>query len=220
MQDIQFNKSISEEVWDDLHDTSLRAWDFSVRTFNALARAGYDSLGELVDSTESELREAIKGIRGMSDKRLERAMQQIKEKLAEKGIILPTDKEKQDILDALTETEQLQREINLLNQRLDELEASNISLEKQLDWMRSERKKDAQKALIEARELAYSKNALPQILERMKFCGTSGGQVHFCNVFRLAEKGCALEGNYLSDEELQTACYKCIDKFLREYYKA
>lgn len=220
MKDIQFNQSIPKEIWETLHATEIRAEDFSVRTYSAVRRAGYDTMGELADSTERELRENLQKVKRIDFYGLEKVVKAIRDKFTEMGFRLPTDEEKQGILNALTETEQLQREINLLNQKLEELQQENESLERQVRSCWEIKNVNTDKAILEAKEIAAEENAVSKIIERMQFVGSDGGIVHFCYIF-LREKYCMLDNGTsypFEKEDMNTICQKCIDKFLREYY--
>ena len=222
MKDLQFNQSIPTEIWETLHATDIRVEDFSARTYSAIRRAGYDTMGELADSTEHELREALQKVKRIEVYGLEKVVKAVLDKFAEMGFRLPTDEEKQGILNALTETEQLQREINLLSQKLEELQKENESLERQVRSCWEIKNDNTDKAIDEAKEIAAGENAVPKIIDRMQFVGTDGGRVHFCNIF-LREKYCVLDNGSsypFEKEDMNTICQKCIDKFLRKYYQA
>lgn len=221
MKDIQFNRNISEEMWDELHDTEIVPEDFPVRCFSAIRRAGYETLGELADSTESELRKKLQTVRRIEVYGLEKTVQAVKEKMAAMGVVLPTDEAKQRIINALTETEQLQREINLLQQTVEQLQTENASLRRQADRYWNDKRTKSEAVLLEAREIASGEYAVPKILQSMQYPGRDGGYTSFCDIFGLREKYCVFDDSVVcsfTDEEIQTTCEKCIDKFLRQYY--
>jgi len=221
MKDIQFNRNISKEMWDELHDTEIVPETFPVRVFNAIRRAGYETLGELADSTESELRKKLQTVRRIEVYGLEKTVQAVKEKMAAMGVVFPTDEEKQTILSSLTETGKLQREINLLQQKVEQLETENASLRRQADHYWNDKRTKSQEALLEAKELTTEGYAVPKMIQRMQYLGRDGGYTSFCDVFGLREKYCVFDDSVVcsfTEEEIQTACEKCIDKFLRKYY--
>ena len=222
MKDIQFNRNISEEMWDELHDTEIVPEEFPVRCFSAIRRAGYETLGDLADSTENELRKKLQTVKRIEVYGLEKTVQAVKEKMTAMGVVLPTDEEKQRIINSLTEMEQLQREMNLLQQKVEKLETENASLRRQADRYWNDKRIKSEETLLEAREIANGEYAVPKVLQSMQYPGRDGGYISFCNIFGLREKYCVFDDSIvssLSEEEIQTACEKCIDKFLKQYYR-
>lgn len=120
---IQFNKNLSRERWEELHDLELDAWGFPISIINALLRSGCRTMGDVIDMTETELRECIKTIRSTNPEVMhKRKFEQVMEILHRENIVLLTDEEKQVVLESLTEEQKLREEVRLLRKENMELE--------------------------------------------------------------------------------------------------
>lgn len=104
MKDIQFNKSITKEEWETLHNTYIDEWNFAMPVRNALMRNGFRTVGDVIDMSDKELGAVIRTIRSQNPEiTYKKKMEQVRNQLKERNIVLPTEEEKQNIIDSLSE---------------------------------------------------------------------------------------------------------------------
>lgn len=60
---IQFNRNMSRERWEELHNLDIESWGFPLSVENAFLNAGCRNTGEVIDLTENEIKECIELIR-------------------------------------------------------------------------------------------------------------------------------------------------------------
>lgn len=216
MKEIQFNKDLSPEQWELYHETSIRDIGLSMRTHNVMGRAGYYTLGDLVDTTASEILDAISHSRVEHDRNFsERALKQVEENLKQKGLRLLTDEEKQNVLNSLTETERLQREILILRYEKEMAESRRVYAEERLERLTRERKDKDERTVQRIEQiLKTNPNPLPEILKNMVYRDSN---IPLCIIFELNKQGCKLEQYYDDNKSLNDCCEKCIEEFLRSY---
>lgn len=148
MKDIQYNKNLSQEQWEQYHVISITDIGLSVRTHNVMRRAGYHTLGDLIDATSSEILEAIALTKVKEDRKYsKRALKEIQENIALKGLRLLTDEEKHNVINALTEIEKLQRDILILKNEKDIAESRCMYAEERLERLSREKKNKDERAV-------------------------------------------------------------------------
>ena len=125
MKKIKINQSLKKEQWERLHNTDVMELNLSIAAYNSLKRAGYYTVGDLADSTEQELADRVRYVDYMNEEKLERIMLEVLSKLNDRGIILPTEEDKQAVLDSMTEVQILQWKLEMLRDRNKELEQRN-----------------------------------------------------------------------------------------------
>ncbi|MGN0142164.1 MAG: DNA-directed RNA polymerase subunit alpha C-terminal domain-containing protein [Roseburia sp.] len=196
---------------EELYNTDIRELGFSVRAYNLLKRAGYDSLGELACMTVEEL-ENICPVG-------KRAHAEVLDKLTERGICLPTQEEKQRLLASTDQADVLRTEISRLEKKCEKNQASlgRLRQEQKEEYAKRQEavNKERDMALKEARGIvSTSPYPIARILESMYFGQSAYEGCSFCKIFGLWERGCLLEQR----EDVEHSCEECIDQFLAEYY--
>ena len=87
MKEIQYNKNLRQEQWERYHEISITDIGLHVRTHNVMRRAGYHTLGDLIDATSSEILDAISHSRVEEDRKYsKRALKEVQENLVQKEL--------------------------------------------------------------------------------------------------------------------------------------
>lgn len=218
MKEIQYNKNLSPEQWEQYHEISITDIGLNVRAHNVMMRAGYHTLGDLIDATASEILEAISHSRVEEDRKYsKRALKEVQENLAQKELRLLTDEEKHNVINSLTEIERLQREILILTYEKELAESRRVYAEERLERLTRERKDKDERAVQRIEQiLKTNPNPLPEILKNMVYRDSN---IPLCIIFELNKQGCKLEQYYDDNKSLNQCCEKCIEEFLRNYIR-
>ncbi len=216
MKEIQYNKNLSQEQWEQYHEISITDIGLHVRTHNVMRRAGYHTLGDLIDSTSSEILEAMLHSKVEQDRKYsKKALKEVEENLKQKELRLLTDEEKQNVINSLTETERLQREILILTYEKELAESRSVYAEERLERLIRERKNKDEKVIQRIEKILKTKpNPLPEILKNMVYRDSN---IPFCVIFELNKQGCKLEQYYDDNKSLNDCCEKCIEEFIKGY---
>lgn len=119
---IQFNRNMSRERWEELHNLDIESWGFPLSVENAFLNAGCRNTGEVIDLTENEIKECIELIRSSNSEVVHKEkFEQVMGILHRENIVLPTEEEKKAIRESLTEVQKLQEEIRLLKRENEDL---------------------------------------------------------------------------------------------------
>lgn len=218
MKEIQYNKNLSQEQWEQYHEISITDIGLHVRAHNVMRRAGYHTLGDLIDATSSEILDAISHSRVEEDRKYsKKALKEVQENLAQKELRLLTDEEKHNVINSLTEIERLQREILILTYEKELAESRRVYAEERLERLTRERKDKDERAVQRIEQiLKTNPNPLPEILKNMVYRDSN---IPLCIIFELNKQGCKLEQYYDDNKSLNQCCEKCIEEFLRNYIR-
>ena len=222
--DIKNKKYLSEK---ELYDIDIDEMEFSVRTYNTLARAKCRTLGDIVDLTIEELEGVVKiGNTSGAVKLNDKALNEIQDKLKEYGFSLLTKEQKQHILSSTDKPEVFREEINRLERHNVKLEEccqhfkellykkqnnTKNRQDRQEQDIRRQREINLRTAQKVAKETSYP---VGTIIGEMRFGMPSEAACGFCNIFQLYDYGCAVENCEGGFGSQKRHCAECIENFL------